>query len=228
LSASGGGTDQSGQPPLPDDGAAAIARLEIENGFRQYDETLEMIQYYLNPERPFALRPGLIQQLQATAIQGLVANPGQWRSTPVQISKSKHQPPPPHLVPPLIAELCDYVNDNFHERPPLHLAAFVMWRLNWIHPFEDGNGRTSRAISYLVLCTGLKLLLPGSPTIPQQISEDRTAYFEALEEADAVYRENGDVDVSKMEKALKYMLAKQLLGVIEMAGGEKITYKPPA
>jgi Fic family protein len=222
LSASGGETGLDGQSTPPED--AAVARLEIENGFRQYDETLEMIHYYLDPERPFALRPGLIRQLQSTAVKGLVPFPGEWRSAPVQISKSQHQPPEPHLVPSLVAEMCDYVNDNFHERPPLHIAAFVMWRLNWIHPFDDGNGRTSRAISYLVLCTGMKLLLPGSPTIPQQISEDRTAYFEALEDADAAYRQDGTVDVSKMEGALKHMLAKQLLGVIELAGGERLLY----
>jgi Fic family protein len=224
LSAAGGGTGHGGQSASPED--VAIARLEIENGFRQYNETLEMLHYYLDPERPFALRPGLIQQLQSTAVEGLVAAPGEWRRTPVQISKSRHQPPEPHLVASMVAEMCDYVNDNFHERPPLHIAAFVMWRLNWIHPFDDGNGRTSRAVSYLVLCTGMKLLLPGSPTIPQQISEDRTAYFEALEAADAAYRRNETVDVSKMEDALRHMLARQLLGVIELAGGEKIQYEP--
>lgn len=219
MSSSGGGVSPDGQGAPPEDYETRIARLEVENGFRQYDETIEAIGYYLNPERPFALRPGLIQQLQSIAVKDLVVTPGQWRTTKVQISKSQHQPPEPHLVPSLIQEMCDYVNDNFHEETPLHLAAFVMWRLNWVHPFEDGNGRTSRAVSYLVLCTGLKLLLPGSPTIPQQIQEDRTAYFEALEKADAAYRESGTTDVSVMETALKHMLAKQLLGVIAKAEG---------
>ncbi|MBL8221394.1 MAG: Fic family protein, partial [Bryobacterales bacterium] len=31
----------------------------------------------------------------------------------------------------------------------------VMWRLNWIHPFFGGNGRTARSASYLVLCASL-------------------------------------------------------------------------
>lgn len=114
-------------------------------------------------------------------------------------------------------EMCDYVNDNFHEKTPFHLAAYVMWRLNWIHPFSDGNGRTSRIISYIVLCIALKTVLPGSPTIPQQIQEDRTAYFEALEMADEAYRKD-TLDVSVMEEMLKAMLAKQLIGVIEQAG----------
>lgn len=209
----------SGQADPSDDPEIRLAQLEVDNGFRQYDETVEAIKYYLDPERPFALRPGLIQQLQSIAVQGIVSRPGEWRTTTVKISKSKHQPPEPHLVRPLVQELCDYINNNLHERTPLHLAAFVMWRLNWIHPFEDGNGRTSRAISYLVLCIGLKLFLPGSPTIPQQIQEDRSAYLDALEKADEAYRRDETIDVSAMEDALKHMLAKQLLGVIEKASG---------
>ena len=220
MSKSGGDGGQHGQNTPPDDVKTQLAKLEVENGFRQYDETLEAIEYYLDPQRPFALRPNLILQLQSIAVQGLIARPGEWRAKRVKISKSKHQPPEPHLVPTLVQELCDYVNNNLHEKTPLHLAAYVMWRLNWIHPFEDGNGRTSRAISYLLLCIGTKLLLPGSPTIPQQIQEDRTAYFEALEKADEAYRNNETLDVSEMENALKNMLAKQLLGVIAKAGGK--------
>ncbi len=97
-----------------------------------------------------------------------------------------------------------------------------MWRLNWIHPFDDGNGRTSRVVSYLVLCIGLKIELPGSPTIPQQIQEDRSAYFDALEKADQAFRSGDAIDVSTMETALKHMLAKQLLGIIEKADGHLI------
>jgi Fic family protein len=118
----------------------------------------------------------------------------------------------------LVQEMCDYVNDNWHEKTPYHLAAFVMWRLNWIHPFPDGNGRTSRVVSYIVLCSAVKILLPGTPTIPQQIQADRTTYFRALEHADEVYAATGAVDVSQMEEALRNMLAKQLLSVIEQAG----------
>jgi Fic family protein len=94
-----------------------------------------------------------------------------------------------------------------------------MWRLNWIHPFSDGNGRTSRVTSYIVLCAALKTLLPGSPSIPQQIQDDRSTYFRALELADAAFANDNVIDVSAMESALKQMLARQLLAVIEQADG---------
>lgn len=193
-----------------------IAALEIENGFRQYDAAIETIKAYLEPDRPFALRPSLIQQMQSIAVRQIEKEPGQWRAQPIAISKSQHTPPPPHLVAGLVQEMCDYINDNFHERTPFHLAAYIMWRLNWIHPFSDGNGRTSRIISYIVLCVALNMVLPGSPTIPQQIQENRTAYFEALEHADESFRQDM-VNVSAMEEMLKGMLANQLIGLIEQA-----------
>lgn len=208
-------TDNSNQ----DDEAKHISKLEADNGVKQTDLANEIIKYFLEPERPFALRPSHIKQLQSVAVDGLIANPGQWRNSPVGIEKSAHSPPGSHLVETLVQEMCDYVNDNWHEKTALHLAAYVMWRLNWIHPFPDGNGRTSRAVSYIVLCAALKVLLPGMPSIPQQIQENRTAYFHALEAADERLRATGNIDVSEMEDALKNMLAKQLLSVIEQADG---------
>jgi Fic family protein len=199
--------------------ALDIAQLEVDNDFRQVDLAFDVIKTFLEPDRPFALRPTLIQQLQKVAIEGIVRYPGEWRTGQATIEKSKHVPPPAHLVSFLVQEMCDYVNDNWHEKTAFHLSAYVMWRLNWVHPFADGNGRTSRICSYVVLCTRLNTLLPGSPTIFQQIQADRTTYFRALEHADAAF-EAGQVDVSEMESVLRNMLAKQLLSVIEQAGGE--------
>lgn len=42
---------------------AEIATLEVENGFRQFDLCVEMVHYYLEPQRPFSLRPHLILEL---------------------------------------------------------------------------------------------------------------------------------------------------------------------
>lgn len=209
-------------PPLSlkdEEEAERIARLEIENGFAQYDLANDVIKTFLDPEWPFALRPSLVQKLQSMAVKDILPYPGEWRTGQAMITKSEHVPPAPHLIPFLVQEMCDYVNDNFHEKTAFHLAAYVMWRLNWIHPFPDGNGRTSRVTSYIVLSTALKAALPGSPSIPQQIQDDRTAYFRALEHADSVYRDSGEFDVSQMEAALKNMLAKQLLSIIEQADG---------
>jgi Fic family protein len=96
-----------------------------------------------------------------------------------------------------------------------------MWKLNWIHPFTDGNGRTSRAVSYLILCLKMGYLLPGKLSIPDQISKDKSGYYKALEAADAAW-ETGRIDLSEMKELLGQGLARQLLAVHEdsQSGGE--------
>jgi Fic family protein len=121
--------------------------------------------------------------------------------------------------------LCDYVNERWDTASAIHLAAYVMWRLNWIHPFADGNGRTSRILSFVVLFTRLGGILPGTPTLPDLIVDHRHLYEEALDAADDSWK-SGRVDVTKMENLIQSLLATQLAHVYEMAGGKLAT--PPA
>jgi Fic family protein len=91
--------------------------------------------------------------------------------------------------------------------------------MNWIHPFADGNGRTARAASYVVMSIKLDSLLPGTPTIPEQIASDKKPYYDALEEADKAWA-SGRIDVSALESLLSDMLAQQLLNAAKEAAGE--------
>lgn len=123
------------------------------------------------------------------------------------------------MVPEETEHLCEYVNDNWTKKSALHLAGYVLWRLNWIHPFADGNGRTARTVSYVVLSVKLDSLLPGVPTIPDQIASDKTPYYSALEAADDVWKQSQRVDVSALESMLEGMLAKQLVSAASQAAG---------
>ena len=209
----------SGQPLSEDD----KARLEVKNGERQFNQGIEMIEYYLDPHRPFSLRPHHIQELQSVAVEGLLERPGEWRDNEVKIEQSQHTPPQSYIVPMLITEMCEYVNDNWHERTPFYVASYVMWRLNWIHPFPDGNGRTARLLSYVLLNIKLGNVLQGGPSIPAQIVERRDLYLDALAVADRSLREGAEEpDLSQMEDMLRGMLARQLISIIESAdsGGD--------
>lgn len=171
-----------------------------------------MAESYLQQNRPFSFRPSQLQSLHRVALMGLSAYAGNWRPSGIEIQGSGHTPPEPFLIPELIEEMCDYVNTKWSEKSPLHLASYVMWKLNWIHPFTDGNGRTSRAASYLILCMKLGYVLPGKLTIPEQISVDKTPYYDALEAADTAWRE-GKIDLTAMKDLLGSMLAAQLVAV---------------
>lgn len=163
-------------------------------------------------------------ELNRLAVDGLIKSAGSLRNAPIEILGSKHEPPPWQDVAGLIDDMCDYVNDS-HGKSPIHLASYVMWRLNWIHPFADGNGRTSRAASYYVLCVGLGQLLPGPRTIPERIASKKPPYWKALEAADRAWEAN-QVDVSSMEELLKGLLAAQLLDVHKLANGEPLDPLP--
>jgi Fic family protein len=197
------------------------AEREASNALVQAQRLIEMIeQWVVERDRQFKLRPSSILELNRLAIDGLDAFAGNWRPGPVTISGSKHQPPPAFRVPELVEEMCDYVNDNWGGKRATHLAAYVMWRMNWIHAFTDGNGRTARAVSYLVLSVRLGMKVPGEPTIPELITENRDPYYAALEKADAAF-EGKQLDLESMEALLENLLAKQLLTVVSEASGHK-------
>lgn len=200
-----------------------IARLEAENGLKQYDRISEIIAFYtdVENERVFRLRPSLLLDLQRIAVEGTTPDPGVYRSGRVEIHGSRHVPPDAHLVPELVERFCETINDKWDSWSSLRLGAFSLWKLNWIHPFSDGNGRTSRATSYIIMSVKLGYHLPGTPSIPEQISDDKKPYYEALEQADASVSGAGDnadaIDLSEMEKLLEDRLAKQLLSVVHKA-----------
>jgi len=196
------------------------ARVEALNGVKQFDAVAEMIEHFSDPERNFKLRPSHLLHLQRIALEGLNSYAGNWRPAGIEIGGSRHKPPGAHMVPEEIEHMCDYVNDNWEKSSPVHLGAYALWKLNWIHPFTDGNGRTARAISYLLLCLRLGYRLPGSNTIPEQIAKDKTPYYKALEAADKQW-ESKKIELSELENLLSALLANQLVGVHEQATGKK-------
>lgn len=200
--------------------ADEIARREAENGLRQFSLALEIVrQHVKDSERPFRLRSSLILRLHKAALDGLHPLAGTWRNTPVKIGGSGHQPPDEAFVSEEVELMCEYVNEHWTEANAVYLCAYVLWKLNWIHPFSDGNGRTARAVAYVVLSTKLDSLLPGAPTIPEQIASDKNPYYAALESADRNLK-GGKIDVSDLEKMLERMLAAQLLNAAKEASGE--------
>jgi Fic family protein len=195
------------------------AEAEVRNGLKQFDLGMRAVEDALEKGDQFKLRSSLVLSLHRQALEGISPLAGTFRPAGVGIQGSKHNPVGAHLVPELIEDMCDYINDRWKSASPIHLSAYAMWRLNWIHPFSDGNGRTSRIISYIVLCISTGSRLPGCPTIPDHIVENRQPYFDALEDADQKFDSEKSVDVGMMEILLKSLLAKQLISVITKAAG---------
>jgi Fic family protein len=189
-------------------------RLESRNGAIQADFVLMTATEW---RRGDVVTAELLLQLQQLAVNQIYRCAGHFRNGVVTVGS--HVPPDHSIVQSQVEEMCAYINGHW-DKSAVHLAAYAMWRLNWIHPFFGGNGRTSRAFSYLVLCVALGFALPaGEKTIPELIVDNREPYYEALREADVEWAA-GTLNVSAMEELLSSLLAKQLLAVHELATGK--------
>jgi Fic family protein len=217
----GGDRKSVSSPPVLLKDRFEIAKREAANGLRQFDAVVESINQAIGSKEPFRLRPSMLLHLNRIALDGLNNYAGNYRPSNIYITGSRHKPPATNEVPALVEDLCEYVNENFETCSALHLAAYVMWRLNWIHPFDDGNGRTARAVSYLVLCVKLRNRLPGKPTIPDLISDKKSPYYQALEAADAAWAK-GSLDLTAVEALLEDHLAAQLVSAVEEAWGQPL------
>lgn len=145
---------------------AERAKLEARNALEQFDTVVALIEEFTGTgARPFRLRSSTILQLQGIALRSLSAYTGVFRPAGVAIGGSKHKPVEAHRVASSVEEMCDYVIENW-AKPPIHLMAFVLWRLNWIHPFTDGNGRTARAVAYSYFAFALGTGCPAPKQFP--------------------------------------------------------------
>lgn len=100
---------------------------------------------------------------------------GNYRDQQVIISGSKHTPPESFLIKQQMENLIKWYNDSI-EMHPVEKAAMLHIIFVGIHPFIDGNGRTSR------LLLNLELMKNGYPPIIIK-AENRLKYYSALDKA---------------------------------------------
>lgn len=106
-------------------------------------------------------------------------------------------------------QFISFIHENWFHGTSTPLAAYGLWRLNWIHPFVEGNGRTARATCYYLLCAKEGRLLPGRRIVAERIRESRDQYYTALQAADKAW-DDGNFDLSQMEGYLATLLTEQL------------------
>jgi Fic family protein len=164
----------------------AFKILVSRNLFRQHQYMLDTTSLALEHLPNVRLFGTYIRELNAIATAGLCATAGQYRNEPASINTSNHQPPHHTEIEDLIGDLCVDVSKHWGQTDPIDLAAYVIWKLTWIHPFVDGNGRTADAVGYSVLCRKLGFMLPGANPIPTYWHANRDKqYYQALASADS-------------------------------------------
>ena len=150
-----------------------------------YREAFNLVSEYLQSGEP--VTEGLIREIHERLVEGVrggQGGPGAYRTVQNYVVNSAtrevmYTPPPPEDVPPMMQELVAWLR---HEGPihPVLVAGIAQFQLVHIHPFLDGNGRTSRLLSTLCLYrTGydFKRLF----TLSEFYDRDRSAFYRAIQ-----------------------------------------------
>ena len=119
-----------------------------------------------------------IKEIHALILHGIDReNAGRYRTVPVMISGSTHMPPQPYLIEKQMEDfILRFKQMEAEKVHPVLIAAYLHDELVRIHPFIDGNGRTSR------LLMNLYLLRLGYVIISLKGSNDaKVNYYKALE-----------------------------------------------
>lgn len=111
------------------------------------------------------------------AIGGVLRDSPIWIGPPgCSVDEASFVPPPPDRLAALLEDLVVYLNGSGH--PPVLRAAVAHAQFETIHPFEDGNGRTGRALIHTVL--NASGAARGTLPISTALSDDRRSYYDAL------------------------------------------------
>lgn len=150
-----------------------------------YRDAFELVAGYLGSGEP--ITEALIREIHRRLVRGVRGDsggPGEYRRVQNFVVESStrrvvYTPPSPHDVPPHMAELVAWLGEKSDVNPVL-VAGIAQFQLVHIHPFVDGNGRTSRLLSTLCLYrTGydFKRLF----TLSEYYDRDRSAFYRALQ-----------------------------------------------
>ena len=180
--------------------------LAVANGNRQYDFLKSMVATAIAANRTM-LSHTLIKALNFQAICCLHVSAGEYRPCPVCVGD--HTPPDHYRVQALMDDFVDQVNRFWDSTDAVVLASYVLWRLNNIHPFINGNGRTARAACYFVLCAKSGGWIAGQPILPELIRQNHAEYVAALQHAHNAWA-RGSIDLSLLHPLIVRLLQQQI------------------
>lgn len=170
-------------------------------------QAVEYIKEIARGESPVDERT--IRDIHALVLHGIDReNAGRYRMMPVMISGSQHTPPAPYMVIPLMEGFIRRFSEMEQQgEHPVMIAAYLHDELVRIHPFIDGNGRTSRLLMNLYLLRrGYTLVnLKGS-------DEAKLAYYNALERS---HTQGGPTDFHRLVAEAERDSLRRYLDILE-------------
>ncbi len=142
----------------------------------------------LVPRPEVALDEQVIREIHRRVLwgQGPLLTPGEYRRGENRVIDAAGQlifaTPPSGDVAELMRDLGAWLGTAAAKHPAPVAAALAHLELVAIHPFNDGNGRTARAVSRILLLRH-GYALDGLVSLDAQLDLDRPAYFAAIRSA---------------------------------------------
>ena len=135
-----------------------------------------------------------IRDLHAITVRNLKRDgsqkPGAFRTSNVAIANSSCVVSSPQAIPGDITELVDYINAEHEKKEDIIRIACAHHRFVQIHPFDNGNGRTARLLTYAMLIKYGFLKKKKTILNPSSIfCMDRQKYYDMLSKADTGTKE---------------------------------------
>lgn len=203
-------------------------RIEVLNATNQINVLEGLVVFLLAHRGPYANGPPAmpdepaLKQLHRSGTMFLLARPGEYRNHEVQVGDHdgnvRHKPPPWQLVPGMMQTFFRQLSSLWASGDALDIAAYCLWKINWVHPFRNGNGRTARAFAYSCLSLKLGGVLPGTVTVIDLIMSNRKAYEDALKVADDTFAvEPHHPDLGPMRAFLDTLLQQQIASIPQTA-----------
>jgi Fic family protein len=158
----------------------------------------------------------VLRELHRSGTLLLLRRPGQYRTAGVKVNRrdgTTFLPPPTAEVAGYMSQFEDNLRHIWKGANAVDVAAFALWRINWVHPFKNGNGRTARAFAYTCVCLKVGFMLPGTETLIDLITKDRDEYEKVLDAADQSYKDTGAADLGPMQEFVAKLLQKQLSSI---------------
>jgi Fic family protein len=142
---------------------------------KNHERAIEYLETKVEPA--YVLNERDILNIHALVLSGIEEDfAGRYRIGRVRILGANFIPPNALKISDLMAHLMRTVNENVAKKDIVSLVAYLHHRFVWIHPFFDGNGRTARLITNMVL---MKYGFPPSIIL----KNDRKKYYAALNKA---------------------------------------------
>lgn len=151
-----------------------------------YNQALQDLNKQLS-EKKVTFSLNLILKTQKQVIEGLLPRfEVGLRQKPVVVNDPKtgqvvYLPPDIQDVKPLLDELISYINTNKNTIDPLILAGLFHKQIVIIHPFMDGNGRTTRLMTK-VLLAAMGLNTFNLFSFENYYNQNVTKYFQTVGE----------------------------------------------